>query len=232
MWGGVGLIAAIIYGCDILIGIYRGFDRKHAISSLLGVCLYLVLLFLPGSFYQERFPGPFALSAMIPPAFAGLIYVAALIKQSKLQPISYFSRIFSRKGLIGIGLLLIYPVYRMWGTITSICERLLFPFGTDPIMGVVGELDSVDFNDWIYYYGLLYPIGLIGFFLLISDSYLRKSSLRNSWFHLFSLSFGFLCIILPRMFTSFFLNQPLWISVIVLLAPICGLAFLYFLVVH
>ena len=225
MWGGVGLIAAIIYGCDILIGIYRGFDRKHAISSLLGVCLYFVLLFLPGSFYQERFPGPFALSAMIPPAFAGLIYVAVLIKQSKLQPISYFSRIFSRKGLIGIGLLLIYPVYRMWGTITSICERLLFPFGTDPIMGVVGELDSVDFNDWIYYYGLLYPIGLIGFFLLISVFHLRKGSCRNSWFHLFSLSFGFLSIILTRMFTSFFLNQPLWIGVIVLLAPICGLAF-------
>ena len=225
VWGGVGFIAAIIYGCDILIGIYRGFDRKHAISSLLGIWLYFVLLFLPGSFYQERFPGPFALSAMIPPAFAGIIYIAVLIKQSKFRFQNYVSKIFSRKGLIAISLLLAYPVYRIWGTIVDICERLLFPFGTDPIMRVVGELEPVDFNDWIHFYGLLYPIGLIGFFLLISVLYLQKNSLRNSWFHLFSLNFGFLCIILPRMFTSFFLHQSLWIGVIVLLVPICGLAF-------
>ena len=225
MWGGVGLIAAIIYGCDILIGIYRGFDRKQAVSSLLGVCLYFVLLFLPGSYYQERFPGPFALSAMIPPALAAIIYITALIKQSKSQAANYFSKIFSRKGLIGISLLLAYPVYRIWGTVVDICERLLFPFGADPIMRVVGELNPADFTHWFYYYGLLYLIGLVGFFLLISAPYLRKNSIRNSWFHLFLLSLGFLCITLPRMFTSYFLNQSLWIGVIVLLVPICGFAF-------
>ncbi len=225
VWGGIGLIAGVIYGCDVLIGIYRGFDRKQAVSSLLGVCLYFVLLFLPGSFYWERFPGPFALSAMIPPVLAGIIYIAVLIRQSKLQATNYFSKIFSRKGLIGVGLLLAYPVYRIWGTVVDICERLLFPFGADPIMRVVGELKPADFSHWIHYYGLLFPIGLVGFFLLLSMPYLRRNSIRNSWFHLFWLSLGFLCIILPRIFTSFFLRQPLWIGVIVLLVPICGFAF-------
>ena len=225
LWGGVSLIVGIIYGCDVLIGIYRGFDRKQAVSSLLGICLYFVLLFLPGSFYRERFPGPFALSAVIPPAFAGIFYIAALIRQSKLQATNYFSRIFSKKGLISIGLLLVYPVYRIWETIVDICERLLFPFGTDLIMRGVGELKPADFSHWFYYYGLLFPIGLIGFFLFISTYYLQKDRLRNSRLHFALFSLGFLFIILPRMFTPFFLNQSLWLSVIVLLIPICGFTF-------
>ena len=92
-------------------------------------------------------------------------------------------------------------------------------------MRVVGELKPAGFSHWFYYYGLLFPIGLVGFFLLISASYLQKNNLRNSRLHLSLLSFGFLSIILPRMFTLFFLNQSLWFSVIVLLVPICGFTF-------
>ncbi len=219
LWLGVSLIAGIIYGCDFLIGIYRGFNKKQAVASIWGICLYLGLLFLPSRIYQEKLFEPFALSAIIPALLVSFLYIATLIGPNEFQRSKYFNKIFSKKGLIALSLLFAYPVYRLKGIVIPICERLLFPFGTDPIMKFVGELQPMGLSDWWNNYGLLYPIGLVGLFLLVSEHCFRGRKSKNSRFHFILFSLEILCIILTRTFTPFFLRQPLWVNLTVLIIP-------------
>jgi len=225
LWLGVSLPAGIIYVCDFIIGIYRKFDRKQAIASILGICLYLSILFLPGSIYQESIFEPFVLSAIIPALLLGLLHLIILIRPDKSQLSEYLNRIFSKKGLIVISLLFAYPLYRIRGIVIAIFERMLFPFGTEPIMKHIGELQPTDFSYWWQSYGLLLPVGLAGFFLLISENFFQSRKIRFSQVHLLLFSAGILCIILPHLFTRFFLRQPIWLSSTVLMIPIGWMIF-------
>ncbi len=220
LWMGIGLIAVMIFGCDFFIGIYRGFDKKQAATSILGISLYLGFLFFPASVYYESFLQPFALSAVIPAFLVGLLYIGTLIRPNRFHLTDSIQKVISPKGVVSIVLLLAFPIYWLRGTIISICEHLLFPFGSDPIMRAVSELRPIGLSEWWDGYGLLYPVGLIGFCLFASEHCFGKRQPKNSRLHVTIFSLEIFSIILSRAFTPFLLRQSLWISLSVLIVPI------------
>ena len=157
MWLGVSIVAWIIFGCDLLIGIYRGSDRKKAVAFIAGAWLYLALLLipLPGNVYLERFLEPFALAAFIPAILVSLLYLILLVRSGNFPFLKVFNGVLSKRvGLLFFaGFLLIYPLYRMREFIIAVLERFLFPFGNDPIMRHIGELQPAGFGYWWRSYG-------------------------------------------------------------------------------
>lgn len=226
LWFEVGLIAGIIYGCDVLIGIHRGFDKKQAFVSLCGICLYFGLLLFPGSAYYGKLLEPFTLLAIFPALLASSFYVLALIRPIKLQFSKHINQVFNKKGLIVVGVLCAFSIYWMRGTVVTICERLLFHGGTDPIIKAIGEIQPADWNWWWTEYGLFCLAGLIGLFFVVKKNCITERGFKRPHFHLVGLVLTLVCVVLPRAFTPFFLRLPPTVGLIVLIIPV-GWAILY-----
>ena len=218
IWPGVGLPAAIIYGCDFLIEIYKRPDRKRAITSLCGSLLYISFLLISGSVYHEKLV--YFLGSFIPAFCMVLLCLKTLIKVGESRFVKYF-----KTGLIVVLLLSPYFLYQLWGIIITSFDSILFSFGMDPISTSIAELRPTDFAYWWERYRLLLPLGFVGFSVFVLQSCLPPGSSsrnlqRSSQVHLISIGLGLLCVILPRAFTPFFLRQTLWIRIIVLIAPV------------
>ena len=219
-WEGIGLIAGIIYGCEFLIGIYRGFNKKQAVTSILGIFLYLGILLLPDNVYSRNLLEPSVLLAIAPAVLVSVLYGVTLISPNTPQYTILINKIINKRGLVSIFLIFLCLIYLLKEPLLSISEHLLFPFGGGAIMRNVAELQPIGFPKWWNHYGLLYPIGIIGFLLFAFQHCFEKKPFEGLRLHQTLFLGEMFTIILSRAFTPFLLQQSYWISFAVLILPL------------
>ena len=97
---------------------------------------------------------------------------------------------------------------------------MLYPFGKDPIMVDIEELQRFDVDNWWKEYGLFFPLGSAGFLLLIYQGWERaRRVLSRPYYHLVSLAIGISAMITARAFTSFLSSQSSWLGLLTLILP-------------
>lgn len=222
LWRGVSIAVVIFYGCDFLLTLYRKTHWKESIVSIIGIFLYLGIVLFATDIYREEVLSPFSLSAVALPVVVMLSHIAIhLTRYIKYREKLYKYRKLLYTGMITSILLIVVCVYlSKIEILESLFEHMLYPFGKDPIMLNVQELQHFDASKWWTNYGLLFPFGLLGFYFLFYRVWHEaKEHLRNPSTHLISLSVGVFIMVIFRAFTSFFSHQSLAISVLFLLIP-------------
>ena len=220
IWPGVAIAAGLLYGCDFLVVLYKGIHWKSAVFSIVGVLCYLSCLLIPSGIYMTNLLNPFVLFAIVPAFFAMGGYIVGLLKYTKWG--NQHRRQFSKGigvawGVIAVVSFLICLIAEL---LNDLLIRLLYPFGNDPIMTGINELQHFEIGDWWNSYGLVFFLGFLGFGLLIYESWsVAKKDLKYPNSHLVVLIVASIVMICCRAYTSFFLEQSLVISTLFLIMP-------------
>jgi len=209
IWQGVGIGAVIIYGCEFILITSGKAKLKEGIVSAAGSMFYLAMLLIPDDTFR-KISEPFSLIAIAPPLLLTMGYLAMS------YPLKRWRWVPPAIAL----LLLVIPLLLRPYVLGNLFEHMLYPFGKDPIMMDIEELQRFDADNWWKEYGLFLSIGLSGFlFLIYREWWKAREALNRPYHHLVSLTMGISTMITARAFTSFFSSQPTWLGLLALIAP-------------
>ena len=167
IWPGVAIAAVLLYGCDFLVVLYKGLHWKGAVFSILGVLCFLGFLLIPSGIYMENLLDPIVLFAIAPAFLAMGGYIAALLKYTR-----WGSRLKWKFGRVAWTVIAVacISIGLNAGVLKHFLIRFIYPFGDDPIMTGIAELQHFEIGDWWKTYGLLIFLGILG----VGSYYLRE----------------------------------------------------------
>lgn len=217
VWLGVALPAAILFGSEILLlfGLGGIVKRRRSLISLAGIVIYIAVLFgFPTNYRAFPFSTD-TLAAIIPSILVAIFHLTTVIG------IDIRHRLFSigRWRLLVLLLVLCYPIYQLLTVVGHILTKVLLPYGTDPVMTHIIELQAASLKYWWFRYGVWFVAGFMGFFMFIKKNCLHVDFPFRK-LHISLAAIGCFCVFISSFTQPYLLKQPIWIRGIISLVPI------------